>query len=348
MADDLDDRSVWARPAFLVSAVLVVAVVVLGVWLAVANERRDDGAPPAASASATAGPDGTAATGDPTGEPGGPTTGDPTGEPTAGTDGATDGPADDGETGDGATGAAPPAGTDGTADPADPAAAGEPSFCGMGPAQTDGTVTRAPEGVAWELVGTVAAPALPGTGPGVKEPDGFRSCYAQSPTGALLAAANIVAMGSVDALLPRTTAELTATGPGRDAALARLDAEAADAAASAADSAAEAATTATPTAAATDATGAAATTAPPAPAPVPLPATVARYQIRGFHVIAYDGASASVDIALGLDNGALGSFVVDLLWQGGDWKVRLTDIGTLPTPPAQIPNLAGYTVWSGA
>ena len=45
---------------------------------------------------------------------------------------------------------------------------------------------------------------------------------------------------------------------------------------------------------------------------------------------------------------ALGSFVVDLLWQGGDWKVRLTDIGTLPTPPAQIPNLVGYTVWSGA
>lgn len=339
MADDLDDRSVWARPVFLVSAVLVVAVVVLGVWLAVANERRDDGAPPAATAPATAGPDGAAATGEPTGEPGDDPTTDGSDDLTADADGGTDGPADDGEPGDepgdGATGAAPPAGTDGTADPA---AAGEPSVCGMGPAQTDGTVTRAPEGVAWELVGTVAAPALPGTGPGVKEPDGFRSCYAQSPTGALLAAANIVAMGSVDALLPRTTAELTATGPGRDAAVARLDAEAADAAA--ADSAA---VTATPT---TDPT--AATTAPPAPAPVPLPATVARYQIRGFHVIAYDGASASVDIALGLDNGALGSFVVDLLWQGGDWKVRLTDIGTLPTPPAQIPNLAGYTVWSGA
>ncbi|WP_447924531.1 hypothetical protein [Georgenia muralis] len=343
MADDLDDRSVWARPAFLVSAVLVVAVVVLGVWLAVANERRDDGAPPAASPSAT--PDGAAATEDPAGEPGDEATGSD--GATTGTDSATDAPADGGEPGDepgdrpgGAATGGTPAGT------ADPAAAGEPSVCGMGPAQTDGTVTRAPEGVAWELVGTVAAPALPGTGPGVKEPDGFRSCYAQSPTGALLAAANIVAMGSVDALLPRTTAELTATGPGRDAALARLDAEAVDAAA--ADAAAAAATS-TPAAGGTGATAdaTAATTAPAPPAPVP-PATVTRYQIRGFHVIAFDGASASVDIALGLDNGALGSFVVDLLWQDGDWKVRLTDIGTLPTPPAQIPNLAGYTVWSGA
>jgi hypothetical protein len=53
----------------------------------------------------------------------------------------------------------------------------------------------------------MATPTDPDTfGPGVTDTDGFRSCFAHSPTGALYAAANVIALGS-------------STGPGRDAAI---------------------------------------------------------------------------------------------------------------------------------
>jgi hypothetical protein len=71
----------------------------------------------------------------------------------------------------------------------------------------------------WEMVGTVAAPTLRAVGPARIEKDGYRSCFAPSPAGAVFAAANYVAIGSG---LPELGAKLastaTAPGLGRDAA----------------------------------------------------------------------------------------------------------------------------------
>lgn len=64
------------------------------------------------------------------------------------------------------------------------------------------TITDAPT-TTWTLVGRMAAPAVEGTGPAVVDPDGWRHCYARTPTGALVAAANYIAMTDVTELHAR-------------------------------------------------------------------------------------------------------------------------------------------------
>ncbi|GIG26411.1 hypothetical protein [Cellulomonas denverensis] len=105
-----------------------------------------------------------------------------------------------------------------------PSAAEQPtsdSVCGLGDVQMTGGITEAPE-VTWELVGTTLAPKDPAAGPGLQDDDGLRRCFARTPLGALLAAANIMASGSSPALVTPLTDRLSAPGPGRDAALADL------------------------------------------------------------------------------------------------------------------------------
>ncbi|PFG39438.1 hypothetical protein ATJ97_1944 [Georgenia soli] len=251
-----EGRSAWTRPAFVGSAVLLLALLILVVWLL----ARGDGAPA---------------------DPGTAAPGSATAAPSAGRESPTTGPT-------------------GTA-----RAAPGRSVCGLTEEADSGTLTRAPAAT-WQLVGTVAAPSVEGQGPG-EDDDGLRTCYARTPTGALLAAANVAAMGSSPQLIGRMTEEMTAEGPGRDAALKYLEAGA----------------------------------APEIP-------TGVRYQIRGFRLLDYTGTEASVDLALGVDGGLTGSFVLDLRWEDGDWKVVLTDDGGLGSLPAPVPDLTGYTLWSGA
>lgn len=192
-----------------------------------------------------------------------------------------------------------------SAQPSAPASHEAGSVCGLGPAESSGTLTRAPAGTDWTLVGSVAAPSVPGAGPGDVGDDGLRTCYAPTPTGAVVAAANVVAMGSVPGLLRPLTEKMTAAGEGRQAALERLDAEPSG------------------------------------------PGVPARYQIRGFRLLDYTGGRAAVDVAVAVDDGVLGSVPLRLAWQDGDWKVVLTDDGRLGTAPAPVPDLTGYTLWSG-
>jgi hypothetical protein len=108
-----------------------------------------------------------------------------------------------------------------TASPSATAGAGK-SVCGL-PSSTETALGAAPKSK-WELVGKIAAPTDPKTfGPGMTDKDGFRSCFAKSPTGALYAATNILAMGSSgDPVLNRkATDQLLMPGPGRD--IARAD-----------------------------------------------------------------------------------------------------------------------------
>jgi hypothetical protein len=103
--------------------------------------------------------------------------------------------------------------------PAKTADAAGKSVCGL-PSSTETALGTAPKSK-WELVGKMAAPTDPKTfGPGVTDGDGFRSCFANSPTGALYAAANMIALGSSGTQDELKLADkLLVPGPGRDAAI---------------------------------------------------------------------------------------------------------------------------------
>ena len=95
---------------------------------------------------------------------------------------------------------------------------GDVSVCGL-PASSETALGSAPKST-WELVGRMATPTDPETfGPGVTDESGFRSCFAHSPTGALYAAVNIVALGSSTEDEVKLAERLLVPGTGRDAAI---------------------------------------------------------------------------------------------------------------------------------
>lgn len=110
----------------------------------------------------------------------------------------------------------PPAAAAPTAAAAD---SSQPSVCGLPEVVLSDTVDQAPAAT-WSMVGTIAAPTVDGQGPGVVDDDGFRSCFAHTPTGAVVAGYNLAAMGGYPPVRSRFNAEALAPGPGRDAVLA--------------------------------------------------------------------------------------------------------------------------------
>ncbi len=109
---------------------------------------------------------------------------------------------------------APTSTSDVSADPDDK------SVCGLEGYEATGSLETAPL-AEWDLVGTLLAPtSTTGAGPGRVDGDGFRSCYAHTSEGAVLAAANFLALGT-DASLSDRMVELVAPGEGRDAAAAQ-------------------------------------------------------------------------------------------------------------------------------
>ncbi|MFS0700056.1 hypothetical protein AB6N24_08815 [Cellulomonas sp. 179-A 4D5 NHS] len=78
----------------------------------------------------------------------------------------------------------------------------------------------------------------------------------------------------------------------------------------------------------------------------PSPESNSRVNIVGFRLLAYDGKTARVDIALrGTFDAqtATVSGVYELVWQSGDWKIS-SDVQE-PLNVAVIPDLAGYVSW---
>jgi len=179
----------------------------------------------------------------------------------------------------------------------------DPSACGLEGYEPTGTVDEVPA-PDWALVGAVAAPSDPEVGPGVVADSGYRSCYAHTPTGALFAAANVIAMGSDNSLGQEITEKSVVPGAGQKAALAQL-------------------AQGTPS------------------------SSAVRYQIAGYNVLAYDGSTATIDIAVD-SSGKLVSLVQSLEWSDGDWKIVLADNGQSAIPAASLESLGGYTPWSGA
>ena len=91
--------------------------------------------------------------------------------------------------------------------------------CPEGPVEMSGTVTTGPD-ANWVLVGKMAAPTVEDAGPAVEDEDGYRHCYARTPLGALVAAANLAAMGSEPSLAGRLTSDALVPGALRDRLLA--------------------------------------------------------------------------------------------------------------------------------
>lgn len=91
------------------------------------------------------------------------------------------------------------------------------SVCGL-PRSEETALGTAPESK-WELLGTMAVPSDPSTaGPGTVSKDGLRSCFAQSPTGALYATVNIWA-SSFNGDAKQVYLKLAADSPSRDKAI---------------------------------------------------------------------------------------------------------------------------------
>ena len=92
---------------------------------------------------------------------------------------------------------------------------------GCGPASTSDAVPRsAPPGAEWVVYRRTVVPHHPAAGPARTDADGFRHCFAHSPTGALYAAYTAIASLSDTATLTATTKRLLLPGADRDRLLA--------------------------------------------------------------------------------------------------------------------------------
>jgi hypothetical protein len=203
--------------------------------------------------------------------------------------------------------AAPAASPESTsAAPTKSADAAGKSICGL-PSSTETALGTAPKSK-WELVGKMAVPTDPKTsGPGLTDSDGFRSCFAHSPTGALYSAMNVGALGSAGSLPleVKLADKLLVPGKGRDAAMKE--------------------------AASSTASSGSATT----------------IQVKGFSLKSYTASEANVDLAFETNKGVLVHTILSMRWMDGDWKVKPADDGVTFSGVSQLSDLSGFILWSG-
>ncbi|MDI3195504.1 hypothetical protein QK290_14360 [Pseudarthrobacter sp. AL07] len=180
------------------------------------------------------------------------------------------------------------------------------SICGL-PSSTETALGTAPKSK-WELVGKMAVPTDSKTsGPGLTDADGFRSCFAHSPTGALYSAMNVGALGSAGSpqLEVKLADKLLVPGMGRDAAMK-------EAASSSASSGSD-----------------------------------TTIQVKGFSIKSYTASEANVDLAFETNKGVLVHTILSMRWMDGDWKVKPADDGVTFSGVSQLSDLSGFILWSG-
>lgn len=193
-----------------------------------------------------------------------------------------------------------------SAAPAKSADAAGKSICGL-PSSTETALGTAPKSK-WELVGKMAVPTDSKTsGPGLTDADGFRSCFAHSPTGALYSAMNVGALGSAGSpqLEVKLADKLLVPGMGRDAAMK-------EAASSSASSGSD-----------------------------------TTIQVKGFSIKSYTASEANVDLAFETNKGVLVHTILSMRWMDGDWKVKPADDGVTFSGVSQLSDLSGFILWSG-
>lgn len=186
------------------------------------------------------------------------------------------------------------------------------SVCGLDGFEDSGELTAAPAAT-WQKVGELDSPYSDTAGPGIVTPDGYRSCFAHTVDGAVLAA--------VSAFNPATSQEgmvdfLTNSvvpGEGRDAKLtiAKLWGE-------------------------------------DQPYENVVFGEAARFPLAGVHLASYDGHAATVYVYSRDDTGDGHGATVNLEWLDGDWKLVLDEFGGTGTGAGNHPSFEGldYVPWS--
>ncbi|RRD04436.1 hypothetical protein EII34_10265 [Arachnia propionica] len=179
------------------------------------------------------------------------------------------------------------------------------SWCGLTAVEMTGTLTEAPNST-WTRFGTTWVPAVDGHGPAVIDDDGYRHCYARTPTGAVLALANYRAIPQQlsDALDEKFVRTGVAPGPGRDAGLEKLKQPSTE-----------------------------------------TPREPESFQTVAFRILTYDGSSALVETVSQSSKGYKLAWAVHLVWVEGDWKILPSDDGNDLTEPTLVRSLDGYIPW---
>jgi hypothetical protein len=172
--------------------------------------------------------------------------------------------------------------------------------------------TAAPPGVTWALVGQAAVPASASEGP-ARLSGCVASGFAHTPTGALIAAAQISTRSGYSAgrscWEPTITGQFT-TSADREALLTRLK----DA----------------------DAQG------QPGAAPGELA------QLVAFRFMSYTASTAVVGLIRRSPQGGLAQTTLTLTWVDGDWKLVAPPGGQWPTLTTTVANLAGSVAWGAS
>jgi hypothetical protein len=112
-------------------------------------------------------------------------------------------------------GTAQPAG-EAVAQPGSPASkgSGTTNSCGLPDGDQAVPSNQPPKADLWEISRRVAVPRSSAYGPAKTDPDGFRRCFAHSPTGAVYAAYNVIAaLADQSRIIPTATKLMV---PGRD------------------------------------------------------------------------------------------------------------------------------------
>ncbi|GAA3766940.1 hypothetical protein [Salinactinospora qingdaonensis] len=182
---------------------------------------------------------------------------------------------------------------------------GSASTCGLAASEESEQTTfdAWPEATDWNgFAGNVRVPTVIGQGPGVVEGNGFRYCFAQSPTGAVLAAANYTAMLDTPELVQETVERTYAEGEGKQTVLTRLAAEGV-----VLDQATQ--------------------------------GRIAGVTLVGYDDYR---ARVDVALTPPGETGDMTSDMVDLRWEEGDWRVVVGDDGEPVVPASTLDSLDGY------
>ncbi|MDO4258270.1 MAG: hypothetical protein Q4C87_01975 [Actinomycetaceae bacterium] len=182
----------------------------------------------------------------------------------------------------------------------------EQSACGLkGEVLERATLTEAPPVDEWRYQDAIAYPYSPEFGPAA-ENGPVRYCFQHSPEGALYAVANGFVQGNDQSSAGKWIRYAFAEGPVKDEIVSNDHPDEG------------------------------------------RDVDVFRIEIQGFRMLSYAGDKASVDLALSLEKDgktAYLSIIYNVVWEGNDWKVHITDINKM-FDVSYVSHLDGYILWS--
>jgi hypothetical protein len=169
----------------------------------------------------------------------------------------------------------------------------------------------APIAVSWQFEGKMLIPIQAASGPATTSPNGVRSCFAHSPTGAVLAAMVLLGQIQNPEVAMAALHNRVYPGPGRDAAIAAAKQ-----------------TAQTPSTVAGD-------------------IQFAGFKVLDYPP---NATRAIIQVVADLNNNAYGAMPITMRWYHGDWYAELQTDGSFngSLEPDVLTSLSGYVRFSGA